>query len=99
MIDWLARRFEVSPTVAALVLALTVVQLATQVYALVDLVRRDTPERQEMAALLCVRQPPGAIIIWPLVGPGPRRRGGGRPPRAASGNRAVDALYSPSDKR
>jgi len=41
MLDRLARLVGVSPTVAALMLVLLVVQLATQAYALVDLARRD----------------------------------------------------------
>jgi hypothetical protein len=40
MLDWLARHLEVSPAVAAALLFLIVVPLATQVYALVDLARR-----------------------------------------------------------
>ena len=42
MLDRLARLLEVSPTVVAILIALVVAQLAVQVYALVDLARRDT---------------------------------------------------------
>ena len=41
MLDWLAGRLHVSPTIAGLVLGLIVVQLALQLYALADLARRD----------------------------------------------------------
>ena len=40
MLDWLARQLEVSPAVAAMLVLLVVLQLAAQIYALVDLTRR-----------------------------------------------------------
>jgi hypothetical protein len=105
MIDWLARRFEVSPTVAALVLALTVVQLATQVYALVDLVRRDTARggrKWLWALLIAFGNLPGAIIylaIGRTGPPAPTSDGGAAAAGSQAANRAVDALYGPRDKR
>ncbi len=103
MLDWLAHRFEVSPTVAALVLVLTVAQLATQVYALVDLVRRDAVRggrKWVWALVIAFGNLPGAIVYLAAGRTGPPASDAGA---AAAGSeaarRAVDALYGPGDQR
>jgi hypothetical protein len=106
MLDWFARRLEVSPTVAAILLMLIVVQFSTQLYALVDLMRRDTvrgDRKWVWALVITLGNLPGAIAYLAA----------GRPPAsidvpATSGvssvggesvKRAVDALYGPHDPR
>ena len=106
MLDWFARRFEVSPTVATVLLVLIVVQFSTQLYALVDLVRRSTVRggrKWVWALVIALGNLPGAIAYLAA----------GRMPAsvdvpAASGasavgseavKRAVDALYGPRDPR
>ena len=107
MLDWLARLLHVSPTVAGLVLALIVVQLATQVYALVDLARRDAvrgDRKWVWALVIAFGNLPGAIVYLAAGRPAGRsRRPGGRIRREHGGRRAarraVDALYGPRDQR
>jgi phospholipase D-like protein len=104
MLDWLARRMDVSTTVAALVLALVVVQLALQVYALVDLARRNTVRsapKWVWALVITFGNLVGAIAYLAVgrnVPTSPADSGG-----AAAGSdaarRAVDALYGPRDQR
>ena len=106
MLDWLARRLEVSPTVAAILLVLAVVQISTQLYALADLVRRDAVRggrKWVWALVIALGNLPGAIAYLAA----------GRTPAsvdvpAASGasaageeavKRAVDTLYGPRDPR
>jgi hypothetical protein len=105
MLDWLARRMEVSPTVAALVLVLIVAQLATQVYALVDLVRRDTVRggrKWVWALIVAFGNLPGAIIYLAVgrTGPtAPASDGGAAAAGSEAARRAADALYGPRDQR
>ncbi len=105
MLDRLARLLHVSTTVTAIVLLLAAVQLATQVYALVDLARRDEVfgGRKWAWALIIVlgnllgaigylvggRLPPAVDISGSSVG-----TAGG-----AAARRAVDSLYGPRDGR
>ncbi|HEY2377970.1 MAG TPA: PLD nuclease N-terminal domain-containing protein [Gemmatimonadaceae bacterium] len=104
MLDWIARRLEVSSSVAAILLVLTIVQVATQVYALVDLARRDAVRggrKWVWALVIALGNLPGAIAYLAA----------GRPPSTvevpASGakaageeavRRAVDTLYGPRDR-
>jgi len=105
MLDWLARRMEVSPTVAALVVVLIVAQLATQVYALVDLVRRDTVRggrKWVWALVVAFGNLPGAIAYLAAgrTGPtAPTSDGGAAAAGSEAARRAVDALYGPRDQR
>jgi phospholipase D-like protein len=107
MLDWLAGRLHVSPTIAGLLLALIVVQLAFQLYALADLARRDRvrgDRKWAWALVIAFGNLVGAIVYLAV----------GRPPAevdisaGASGvttaggeaaRRAVDALYGPRDQR
>src|SRR5437868_15119146 len=64
MLDRFARLLEVSTTVAAITLALIVAQVATQAYALVDLVRRDAVRggrKWVWALVIALGHLPGAI--------------------------------------
>jgi hypothetical protein len=107
MLDWLARRLDISPTVAGIVLGLIVVQLALQLYALADLARRDRVRggRKWLWALviafgnvvgaiayLAVGRSPAEIDI-PATASGASTAGG------EAARRAVDALYGPKDQR
>ena len=106
MLDGFARLLDVSTTVAALVLALIVVQVATQVFALVDLARRDAVRSAPkwlwalvitfgnlvgaIAYLVVGRKPPDEVDL-----PG----AGGTEAGSEAARRAVDALYGPRDRR
>jgi hypothetical protein len=103
MLDWLARRLEVSTTLAALVLALIVVQVATQAYALVDLARRDAVRggrKWVWALVVAFGNLPGAIAYL-AVGRTPPvvDVSGAGTPGGEAGRRAVDTLYGPRDER
>lgn len=107
MLARIAGFLDTSTTVAAILLALLGLQVVTQLYALVDLARRDTVRggrKWVWALVIALGNLPGAIGY--LVA--------GRPPRAidVSDNRssatavgadatrrAVDALYGPRDGR
>ena len=107
MLDRLARLLEVSTTVAALVLALLIVQVATQVYALVDLARRDTVRggrKWVWALAVALGNLPGAIayLVAGRSEPEVHVEGAGSGADAAgreAARRAVDALYGPRDGR
>lgn len=108
MLDRFARLLDVSTTVAAIVLALIAVQLATQVYALVDLARRDVVRggRKWVWALVITfgnlvgaigylvagRTPPQVDASG--IGTGATTAGGD-----AARRRAVDELYGPRERR
>ena len=105
MLDRLARLFDVSATVAALVLALIVVQVATQAVALVDLARRDAVRggrKWIWGLVIAFGNLPGAIAYLAAgrtpptvdVSEGGAAVGGGDASR-----RAMDALYGPRDER
>jgi drug/metabolite transporter (DMT)-like permease len=105
MLDRFARLLHVSTTVTAIILLVAAVQLATQVYALVDLARRDEVfgGRKWVWALI--------IVLGNLLGAIGYLVGGRLPPAVdVSGSsastagdmaarRAVDALYGPRDGR
>ena len=107
MLDWLAGRLHVSPTVAGLLLGLIAVQLALQLYALADLARRDRVrgDRKWVWALvigfgnlvgaivyLAIGRAP-AEVDFPAVGSAASTAGG------EAARRAVEALYGPRDQR
>lgn len=104
MLDRLARQLEVSTTVAALVLALIVAQVATQVYALVDLARRDSVrggKKWVWALVILFGNLPGAIAYLVAGRPAPEVDISGSGASAAGSDaarRAVDALYGPRDR-
>lgn len=107
MLDRLARMLEVSPAVAAMLLALIAVQIALQVYALVDLARRDAVrggKKRVWVLVIAFGNLVGAIVYLavgrtvpttdvPGAGSGASTAG-----REAAG-RAVDTLYGRRDKQ
>jgi len=107
MLDRFARLLEVSTTVAAITLALIVAQVATQAYALVDLVRRDAVRggrKWVWALVIALGNLPGAIgylaagrvasdVDAPSAGSGASTAGG------EAARRAVDVLYNPRHQR
>ncbi len=103
MLEWLARRMEVSTTVAALLLVLIVAQLATQIFALADLARRDRvrgDKKWVWVLVIAFGNLVGAIVYLAVGRTGPPASDSGA---AAAGSdaarRAVDALYGPPDQR
>jgi drug/metabolite transporter (DMT)-like permease len=105
MLDRLALVLHVSTTVTAIILLLVAVQLATQVYALVDLARRDEVfggKKWVWALIIVLGNLLGAIGY--LVGGRltPAVDVSGSSASTAGGEaarRAVDALYGPRDER
>lgn len=107
MLDWLAGRLHVTPTVAGILIGLIVVQLAVQLYALADLVRRERVRggrKWPWALLIVVGNLVGAIVYlaigrlredldFPARGSAATTAGG------EAARRAVDALYGTRDKR
>jgi drug/metabolite transporter (DMT)-like permease len=105
VLDRLARLLHVSTTVTAIILLLAAVQLATQVYALVDLTRRDEVfggRKWAWALIIVLGNLLGAIgylvggRLPPVVdisGSGVGMAGG------EAARRAVDSLYGPRDGR
>ncbi len=107
MLDRFTKILGISTGVAAILLVLIVLQVATQVYALVDLVRRDAVrgDRKWVWALVVVlgnlpgsiaylaagRMPPTVDVT--KAGSGASTAGGD------AARRAVDALYGPRDQR
>ena len=105
MLDRLARLLDVSTTVAAILLVLIVVQVATQVYALVDLARRETVrggKKWVWALVIVLGNLVGAIaylvagravaeVDVPGAGSGASAGGG------EAARRAVDELYKRRD--
>jgi hypothetical protein len=107
MLDRFTQMLGVSTGVAAILLGVIVAQVATQVYALIDLARRDAvrgDRKWVWALVIALGNLPGAIAYLAA---------GRMPPavnvtRAGSGastaggdaaKRAVDALYGPRDQR
>jgi hypothetical protein len=107
MLDRFARLLEVSTTVAALVLALVIAQVATQAYALVDLARRDAVRggrKWVWALVIALGNLPGAIgyLVAGRSAPEVDASGAGSGASAAGADaarRAVDALYGPRGGR
>jgi hypothetical protein len=107
MLDRFARLLGASPTVAALVLVLVVAQVATQVYALVDLARRDAVRggsKWVWALVIALGNLPGAVAYLaagrPIAEVDVSGAGSGASGAGVEKTRhAVDALYGPRDKR
>ena len=105
MLDRLARFLHVSTTVTVIVLLLLAVQLTTQVYALVDLARRDEVfggRKWVWALIIVVGNLVGAIGYLAGGRPAPALDGSGSGASPAGGTaarRAVDSLYGPRDER
>src|SRR3954465_14073790 len=106
MLDRFARLLGVSTTVAVIVLVVIVVQVGTQVYALIDLARRDAVRggmKWPWALVIALGNLPGALVYL-VAG---RAMSEVDVSRAASGasasagdaaQRAVDVLYDPRDR-
>ena len=102
MLDRFAQLLGVSTTVAAIALVLAVVQITTQIYALIDLARRDGvrgDKKWVWALLIAVGSLPGAIAYLAAGRAPPAIDVAGA--SAAGGDaaqRALDALYHPRDQ-
>jgi hypothetical protein len=107
MLERLAHMLGVSTGVAGILLGLTVVQVATQAYALVDLVRRDAVRggrKWVWALVIALGNLPGAIAYLAAGRMPPTiddSRGGSSASTAGgdAARRAVDALYGPGNQR
>ena len=106
MLDRLARIANVSPLVAAVLLALGAVQIALQVYALVDLARRDVVEggnKWVWGTAVLVGGLLGTIAYLAVGRPAPKvdtpRAAGASTSGDEAARRAVDVLYDPRDSR
>lgn len=106
MLNWVARHLEVSPVVAGALLALIVVQLGAQVYALVDLTRRSAVRggrKWVWALVVALGNLPGAIAYFAAgrVAPtaGVSEGSGAKTAGAESVQRAVDTVFGPPDRR
>lgn len=105
MLDRLAQHLEVSTTVAAILVALLALQLATQLYALVDLARRETVRggrKWPWVVVVALGNLPGAIVYLAAG----RAEPPAHDPKVGAGavdtdaaRRAVDVLYNPRDPR
>jgi hypothetical protein len=107
MLDRLARFLDVSTPVAAIALTLVVAQIATQIYALVDLARRNRVKGDKKwvwALLIALGSLPGAIAYL-AAGRAPSAvdvgsaGSGASTPGVEAAHRALDVLYQPRDRR
>jgi len=107
MLDWLAGRLNISATVAGVMLGLIVVQLALQIYAVVDLVRRDRVrgDRKWVWALVIAFGNLVGAIVYLAVGRAPEQvdipasTSGASTAGGEAARRAVESLYGPRDRR
>ena len=107
MLDRFAQFLDVSTTVAAILLAVIVAQVATQAFALVDLARRDAVRggrKWVWALVIAFGNLPGAIgyLVAGRTLPEVNVSGAGSGASAAgdeAARRAVDVLYGPRDRR
>jgi hypothetical protein len=100
MLDQLAQRLGVSTSVAVVILALIVTQIALQIYALVDLARRNAVrggKKWVWAIVIAFGNFVGAIVYL-IVGRTPPQvdiPGGAATAGGDAARRAVDSLYGP----
>jgi hypothetical protein len=107
MLARFAQLLEVSTTVAAIVLALLILQLGMQVYALVDLARRDAVRggrKWVWALVVALGNLPGAIAYLAAGRTAPEAgssstSSGASAAGGEAARRAVDVLYNPPDRR
>ena len=106
MLDWLAGRLGISATVAGTMLGLIVVQLALQIYAVVDLVRRNRVRggRKWVWALVIAFGNLLGAIIYLAVGRTPAEvdvpgASGASTAGGEAARRALESLYGSRDKR
>ena len=106
MLDSLARHLGISPGLVVTLLLLIAVQLAAQVYALVDLTRRDAVRggrKWVWALVVALGNLPG-VIAYLAAGrtTSPAEVAGESGAKTAGEQtvrRAIDAVYGPSDRR
>ena len=107
MLDRLARLLEVSPAVAVVLLVLTIAQLGTQAYALVQLARSNAVRggrKWVWALVIALGNLPGAIAFLAAGRPAPQvdvpgAGSGASPAGSEAARRAVDVLYNSRDER
>ena len=101
MLDRLARFLEVSPTVAAILLSVIGLQVLTQLYAFLDLARREEVRggrKWIWAVVIGLGNLPGAIAYL-VAGRSVRTTDvGDGTVGGDAARRAVDALYGPRDR-
>ena len=104
MLDKLARLTGVSPLIVAILLVVAVVQISMQVYALVDLARRDAVEGGKKwlwVLAIVLGSLPGTIAYLAVGRPSSKvdipRAGSGTNTPGEAARRAVDVLYNPSE--
>ena len=107
MLDRLARFLEISTTLTVIIVALGVVQLAAQIYALVDLIRRDHVrwgKKWVWALVVALGNLPGAVaylaagrVVSADGADTATSRAATTDPEAT--RRALDTLYTPRDRR
>jgi hypothetical protein len=95
----------ISMPVAIAIIALAIIQLALQIYALVDLIKRSAPTQRKVifAALIVLAGLLGAIVYLAVVRSSMDEEARGASTEAGAANedarrRALDQLYGP-DKR
>ena len=107
MLDWLARHLEVSSGVAAALIAVSVVQVTMQVYALVDLAMRGTVRggrKWIWALVIALGSLPGTIAYLAAGRMSSTEEvatasgGGAKAAGEEVVRRAVDALYGPRNR-
>jgi hypothetical protein len=107
LLDRFAQLLHVSTTVAAIMIAVVVLQLATQVFALVDLARRRAVRggrKWVWAVAIAFGNLPGAIAYLAAGRISPDDdlsdgRSGASAAGSDAADRAVDALYGPRGKQ
>jgi hypothetical protein len=104
LLDNLAQRLGVSTSVAVVILALVIVQLTLQIYALADLARRDVVrgDRKWVWVLAIAFGNSIGAIVYLVVGrtlPPVDVPGGASTAGGDAARRAMDSLYGPRDSR
>jgi hypothetical protein len=103
MLHWLTSR-GISTPLAIAIVALGVVQLTLQIWALVDLIRRPAPAQRKavFAAVIVLAGLVGALAYLavgrPMLDEDGRGASAGRGDEAAR-KRALDQLYGPDDRK
>jgi uncharacterized membrane protein YidH (DUF202 family) len=103
MLHWLTSR-GISTSLAIAIVALGVVQLTLQIWALADLIRRPAPAQRKavFAAVIVLAGLIGALAYLavgrPMLDEDGHRASGGSGDEAAR-KRALDQLYGPDDRK
>ena len=107
MLDRFARLLDISTTVAAIIIVLGLAQFATQIYALVDLARRDSVRggrKWVWALVVALGNLPGAVAYLAAGRTASPVDAGAAASGATTADgeaiqRALDTLYNPHDRR